>query len=229
MLKITLESVNIGKITELNHANGTVKSGIFKTPTEKIITITHNGINGDAQADLKAHGGPDKIICVYPAEHHDWWHKELNINFQSGYAGENFTTKGLIEDLVCIGDQYQIGAAILEVSQPRQPCYKLAARHGDKSIAKKVQQAGKTGFYFRCIQAGDVQAGDEIELIQRPNPEFTIQNANHLMHIDKMNIELMQKYIHLKELSQSWKQYFDKRIKTMIVDSDSHIVNPPEN
>ena len=228
MLKITLESVNIGKITELNHANGTVKSGIFKTPTEKIITITHNGINGDAQADLKAHGGPDKIICVYPAEHHDWWDKELNINFLPGYAGENFTTKGLIEDTVCIGDQYQIGTAILEVSQPRQPCYKLAARHGDKSIAKKVQQAGKTGFYFRCIQEGNVQARDELELINRPNPDFTIGSANHLMHIDKMNIELMQKFVNLETLSSSWKKYFNKRIKTMTIDSDSHIINPPK-
>lgn len=229
MLNIILESVNIGEITELNHANGTVKSGIFKTPTEKIVKITHNGISGDAQADLKAHGGRDKIVCVYPFEHHDWWDKELHINFLPGYAGENFTTNGLIEDTVCIGDQYQIGTAILEVSQPRQPCYKLAARHGDKSIAKKVQQAGKTGFYFRCIQEGNVQVGDELELIQRPNSEFTIEKANHLMHIDKMNIQHMQKFVNLETLSESWKKYFNKRIKTSTVDSDNYIVNPPEN
>ncbi|MDG1990703.1 MAG: MOSC domain-containing protein [Dehalococcoidia bacterium] len=229
MLNIILESVNIGEITELNHANGTVKSGIFKTPTEKIVTITHNGINGDYQADLKAHGGPDKIVCVYPSEHHDWWDKELNINFQSGYAGENFTTKGLIEDTVCIGDQYQIGAAILEVSQPRQPCYKLAARHGDKSIARKVQQTGKTGFYFRCIQAGSIQAGEEIKLINRPNPKFTIEQANILMHIDKLNTKQMNSFIKLNELSDSWKKYFTKRIQTKHIDSDSYIVDPPSS
>jgi MOSC domain-containing protein YiiM len=102
MLNIILESVNIGAITELNHANGTVKSGIFKTPTKQMITIAHSGINGDSQADLKAHGGPDKVVCVYPSEHHDWWNKELNINFLPGHAGENFTTKGITEKNVCI-------------------------------------------------------------------------------------------------------------------------------
>tara|TARA_Y100001970_G_scaffold136849_1_gene168371 strand:- start:12114 stop:12803 length:690 start_codon:yes stop_codon:yes gene_type:complete len=224
-----IQSINIGKIKKLNHANGSVQSGIFKKPIKDIISITQSGIEGDHQADLKAHGGSDKVVCVYPVEHHDWWLEEFGITFVAGSAGENFTTKGLIEDTVCIGDQYQIGAAILEVSQPRQPCYKLAARHGDKSIAKKVQQAGKTGFYFRCIQEGNVQAGDELELIQRPNSEFTIEKANHLMHIDKMNIQLMQKFVNLETLSASWKKYFKKRIKTSTVDSDNYIVNPPEN
>jgi MOSC domain-containing protein YiiM len=229
MLNIILESVNIGAITELNHANGTVKSGIFKTPTKQMITIAHSGINGDSQADLKAHGGPDKVVCVYPSEHHDWWNKELNINFLPGHAGENFTTKGITEKNVCIGDQYKVGTTILEVSQPRQPCYKLAARHGNKAIAKKVQQAGKTGFYFRCIEAGNVQAGEEIKLINRPNPKFTIEVANILMHIDQLNTEQMNSFIKLNELSNSWKQYFTKRIQTMHIDSDSYIVDPPSS
>jgi MOSC domain-containing protein YiiM len=117
----------------------------------------------------------------------------------------------------------------LEVSQPRQPCYKLAARHGNKAIAKKVQQAGKTGFYFRCIEAGNVQAGEEIKLINRPNPKFTIEVANILMHIDQLNTEQMNSFIKLNELSNSWKQYFTKRIQTMHIDSDSYIVDPPSS
>ena len=229
MQSAIIQSINIGKIKKLNHANGSVQSGIFKKPIKNVISITQSGIEGDHQADLKAHGGPDKVVCVYPVEHNNWWLEEFGITFVAGSAGENFSSYGLTEQNVCIGDQYKIGSAILEVSQPRQPCYKLAARHGDKAIAKQVQQAGKTGFYFRCIESGKSQVGDKILLVNRPNPEFTIERANHLMHIDKMNIELMHKFVNLETLSESWKKYFNKRIKTSTVDSDNYIINPPEN
>ena len=228
MQSAIIQSINTGAIKKLDHANGSVESGIYKLPVQGSVSITQNGLDGDKQADLKAHGGPDKVVCVYPVEHHDWWLEEFDIVFEAGAAGENFTSYGLTEHNVCIGDQYKIGSVTLEVSQPRQPCYNLAARHGNKAIAKQVQQAGKTGFYFRCIESGYAEAGDEIILINRPNPDFTIGSANDLMHIDKMNIELMQKFVNLETLSSSWKKYFNKRIKTMTIDSDSHIINPPK-
>ena len=228
MLLGKLLFLNIGAIQELKHANGTVQSGIYKKSTNKELKISKNGIVGDTQADLAAHGGPDKVACLYPSEHYSWWKKEFNIAFQAGDAGENLSTEGLTEKNVCIGDQFAIGTAIIEVSQPRQPCYKLAAKHGNKHIAKKVQQAGKTGFYFRCVQSGIIKQHESIKLMNRPNPYFTIAEANNIMHIDKLNMEKLHNFFEIEQLSQSWKQYFLKRIKTLHIDTDSHIINPPE-
>ena len=175
MVEARIVSLNVGRAAPLRHARGEVPSAIRKTAAAGAVALGALGLDGDEQADLRVHGGPDKALCVYPREHAAWWASALGIDLPPGGAGENLSTVGLLEADVVIGDVYRIGAAeganvgpLVQVSQPRQPCYKLAARHGNPQIAVAVQEAGTTGFYFRRVEAGELRSGDSIALVERP-------------------------------------------------------------
>jgi MOSC domain-containing protein YiiM len=170
-----LISVNVGLPRPIETPTGPVLSGIYKSPTEKRTRVRRFNLDGDRQADLSAHGGENKAIYGYPQEHYAAWATELGReDFVPGQFGENLTTRGLLENEVGIGDVYKIGSALLEVSQPRTPCFKLGVRMGDPTFVRVFLRSGRPGFYFRVDKEGTLGAGDAIELIERGKTGITV-------------------------------------------------------
>ena len=188
-------------------------TGFFKEPVVGAVRIDRFNLEGDGQADLINHGGLDKAVCVYPADHYPSWRRELNIPLPFGAFGENFTVEGLTEEFVCIGDIWTAGgAATFQVSQPRQPCWKLARRWQIKTLALQVQQTGKTGWYFRVLSEGEVTADKAMSLLHRPHPDWTVARANRIMHRDKNNLREAAELCAVPPLSESWRETLAKRL-----------------
>ncbi len=157
-------SVNVGQPREVGFHSGFVLTGIFKAPVAGPVRVNTLGLAGDAQADLEVHGGVDKAVYCYPAEHYRYWAQELpDMELTWGMFGENLTIEGLNEESVRIGDQFRIGSAVLQVTQPRTPCYKLGIRFGRNDIIRRLWDSGRSGFYFSVLTEGDVSAGSRIE------------------------------------------------------------------
>jgi MOSC domain-containing protein YiiM len=192
-------------------------SGFCKEVIAGPVAVTRTNLAGDGQADLKHHGGPEKAICVYPRDHWTSWKEELGIDMPHGGFGENFTTQGAAEADVCIGDIFRCGTAILEISQPRQPCWKLARRWGIKDLAARVERTGRTGWYLRVLEEGTVEAGNALQLLQRPHPEWTIAAANSVMHHRKTDWEAAAHLASCPPLSQSWKATLAHRAETRVI------------
>lgn len=162
------------------------RSSFFRERQTAPCWLGYEGFRADEQADRRVHGGVDRAVCVYPDEHYPFWHETLTgVPLPQGAFGENFTTQGLLETEVCIGDHYQLGGAVVQVSQPREPCWKLARRWRVKHLTALVEQTGRTGFYFRVLQHGLVGPGDRFTLLKRPFPEWTPARCNPLRHHDK--------------------------------------------
>ena len=154
-------------------------TSIFKELVSGPVWLSDRNLAGDQQADLSVHGSPDQAVNIYSADHYPYWQNELNNpNFGYGAFGENFVVEGLTENTVCIGDTYEVGEAMVQVSQPRGPCWKIAERWGIKTLTAKVARSGFTGWYVRVLQAGYVEAGNIMRLLKRPYPEYTITEAN---------------------------------------------------
>jgi MOSC domain-containing protein YiiM len=151
------------------------RSGIFKARAQGPVWLGRIHLAGDGQADRRAHGGPEKAVLAYAAQHYPLWREELGIpEMAYGAFGENFTIDGLDEETVCLGDIYQIGAARVQVSQPRYPCWKLARRWRRNDLVARVLRTGRSGWYFRVLDEGMVEAGLAVQRLERPNPEQTI-------------------------------------------------------
>lgn len=156
-------SVNVGEPREVVTRNSTVLTSIFKTPVQTRISLHRHNLEGDRQSDLRVHGGPYKAVYAYSSEHYGYWAAELpGMDLPFGVFGENLTTAGLTEDVVYIGDEFRIGTAIVRVTQPRMPCFKLALRFGRSDIVKRFWNSGYAGVYFGVVEEGELAAGDEI-------------------------------------------------------------------
>lgn len=187
-------------------------TGMFKETVTGAVRITPHGIPGDGQADLRNHGGPDKAVNVYPVEHFRHWESTLGIGpLAAGAFGENFTLQGTLEDAVCIGDVLRIGSALVQVSQPRAPCWKLSRRWQVPDLALRVEQSGRTGWYLRVLEEGLAVAGHRLELISRPHPEWTVAAANEIMHVRKDDREAARALAGCASLAESWRQKFLRR------------------
>lgn len=157
-------------------------SGIMKSAVSGQVRVGRLNLDGDEQADLIHHGGPDKAVLVYPVVHYGWWRDEFpSIDWQPGTFGENLTIEGAMENVVCIGDVFELGSCKLQVSQPRQPCWKLSRRWGLPKLAVRVQQTGRTGWYLRVIDEGMIGSSETMKLIERNHPQWTIAKANAVM------------------------------------------------
>lgn len=188
-------------------------SGIFKEQVTGRRWLGQTQIDGDGQADLKYHGGPDKAVLAYAADHYPIWREELAIgDIPYGGFGENFTVDGLREENVCIGDTYAIGEALVQVSQPRQPCWKLARRWRISDLAARVQTNGRTGWYFRVLREGHVQPGDQLLLQERPLPNWSVARANELMHRQQDDLAAAAELAASPYLSVSWKKTLSERV-----------------
>ena len=197
-------------------------TGFFKRPVTEPIWLGTTNLTGDGQADLKNHGGPEKAVNVYPFEHYPYWQQVLGTSkLPSGAFGENFTTEGLLETEVCLGDTFEIGEALVQVSQPRQPCWKLARRWRMKDLALRVQESGRTGWYFRVLREGTIQAGARLILVKRPFPEWTVAAANNIMHHRIDDLQAAQDLAACQALAVRWRETLMKRVETRTVGSST--------
>lgn len=189
------------------------RSGIFKFPVQGRIWLGKTNLDGDGQADLRVHGGRNRAVLAYGASRYPVWREELNLpDLPYGAFGENFTVSELTEENVCIGDIYQIGEARLQVTQPRQPCWKQARRWGIKDLTARVQEKRQGGWYHRVLQEGCVEAGIPVTLLERPFPDFKVDQVFALLNgvIDdtKMAAALAQ----CEPLSPGWRQNFAEMV-----------------
>jgi MOSC domain-containing protein YiiM len=208
-----LLAVSVGGPRELQWRGRSVRTSIFKTPVSHRVRVARDNLEGDEQSDLSVHGGKDKAVYAYPAEHYAFWRLELpGVELPWGSFGENFTTEGLLEGEVCIGDRFRVGTAELVVTQPRMPCYKLGVRFDRPDIVKRFHQSGRSGFYFAVEREGEAGAGDAIERLARDERRLTIADVVALYAADAGNQPLLQRASDHPALPAGWRDYFRQRL-----------------
>jgi MOSC domain-containing protein YiiM len=209
-----LISLNVGLPREVIWQGKPVTTGIFKQPIAGPVMARTLNIDGDQQGDLTVHGGIDKAIYAYPAEHYDYWRGELpGVDLPWGIFGENFTIEGLREDSVYIGDRYRIGEVEVVVTQPRLPCYKLGVRFGRADMVKKFLASGRTGFYFAVKREGIVKADDAIELLGRDQQRISVADITRVYAFEKDDLGTIQQAIGVEALPERWRGYFQQQIE----------------
>jgi len=209
-------SVNIGSLNKIMRNGKKVQSGIFKQSVEGPIKVYSLGLEDDYQANRKLHGGIDKAICVYPAEHYGWWCGELEKpDLSFGDFGENLTTIGLMEDTVCIGDKFRIGSAEVAITQPREPCVTLNARFGLVDLAMRFQKSGRSGFYFSVVKEGTLNRGDEIECVFKDENKVFVSEFNRVLNGDPGVEDIMYRASKVIALPKKLKDKLIKRLKSL--------------
>lgn len=204
-------SVNAGRPSELSHGGRTVTSGIVKSPVAGRVAVGPTGLDGDGQADLSVHGGPDKAVYAYPVEHYAHWEVELRRDdLAPGRFGENLTVEGLLEDEVAIGDVLRADDALLEVSQPRVPCFKLGMRMGDPGFLKPFLRSGRVGFYLRVLEPGSLAAGDGLRVERPAEGSMSVRAVAALLH-DDADAEDLERGAALAGLPLGWREMFARR------------------
>jgi MOSC domain-containing protein YiiM len=168
-----VRSVNVGEPREVEWGGRTVRTAIWKWPTDRRVPVDHDNLAGDAQADLRVHGGPDKAVYAYAVEDYRWWEGRLGSGLDPGTFGENLTTEGVDLTDALIGEIWSVGTTTLQVAQTRQPCFKLGIRMGDAGFVQEFDEARRFGIYLRIVEAGDVGVGDEIAVTSRPTHGLT--------------------------------------------------------
>jgi MOSC domain-containing protein YiiM len=207
-------SINVGLPRLVMRDGEPVSTGIFKEPVAGRLMLRTLNLDGDRQSDLSVHGGPEKAVYVYPSEHYAFWKQELpDMDLPWGMFGENFTTEGLLETEINIGDRFRIGSAEVMVTQPRMPCYKLGIRFGRTDIIKRFLTSQRTGFYLSVLKEGQVGTFDEVEMIVRDANAVRVVDITRLFSSDKANVDLMRRAIATPALPDSWRAYFVKRLK----------------
>lgn len=215
VMNTQLDHLLTGQITLIGERKA--PSGINKQIVNRKLFLCKEGFEGDEQGDKKHHGGPEKAVHHYPFEHYALWMKEITGNSilsSPGAFGENFSTKGLDEKNVALGDVFRIGTALVEVSQGRQPCWKLNIRFGVKNMALRVQQSGRTGWYYRVLEEGYVEPGETFTRIDRRTSEWPIYRLWKILYVDTLNYDELEAMAALQHLPDGWRHYAQKRLKT---------------
>ncbi|HSV85353.1 MAG TPA: MOSC domain-containing protein [Levilinea sp.] len=211
-----LASLQTGLPQTIRDPSGEWMSGIWKHPVTQPVYASRTGLVGDGQGDLVAHGGPDKAIYAYPQAHYPSWRAELDLpDLPYGGFGENFTLSELAENQVCIGDIFKVGSqVVVQVSQPRGPCWKLARRLGVKDMVVRVLKTGLTGWYFRVLSEGYAAGGMELVLLERPYPKMTVSLAHQGMWDEPASRSDIQRLVACPALAESWHKGLLKRLKS---------------
>lgn len=208
-----LLSINVGLPREVTWQGKTVSTAIFKSPVDGPVSLRTLNLDGDGQADLSVHGGPSKAVYAYPSEHYDFWRNELvDVDLTWGHFGENFTSQGLLEEAVYIGDTLSVGSVLLQVTEPRMPCYKLGIRFERADMVKRFLASKRTGFYFAVLEEGIVQAGDTFAFVERSTHGITVADITRLYAFDKEDWTTMQRVAELDALPESWRDFFQQRL-----------------
>ena len=209
-----LTSVNVGLPREVTVGEKTVRTSIWKNPVQGRVHVSTLNLDGDQQSDLTVHGGVDKAVYLYPGEHYSFWRTQLpGVDLPWGAFGENFSTEGILEDQIKVGDRIRIGSVEFTVTQPRMPCFKLGIRFDRRDMVKRFLESKRTGFYLAVLREGEVGGGDTIEFTERQASGVTIADIVNLYTTDAHNQELLRRATDLPALPQSWKDYFRKRLR----------------
>lgn len=226
-----VRAVLVGKVAPLGGRD--VPSGIDKRPVDGAVAITRTGLSGDEQGDRKHHGGPEKAIHHYPFDHYPAWRAEhpalASRLTQPGAFGENISTHGLTEADVCIGDVYRLGTALIQISQGRQPCWRLNERFDDPGMARRVQECGRTGWYYRVFEPGNVVAGDAMSLEERPAEGWTLERVLHVLYRDTLNADDLARLAGLSQLAGSWRDLARRQLESRAVENWSRRLETPED
>ena len=207
-------SLNVGLPRQVRFQDELVTTGIFKEPVRGRVKLRKLNLEGDKQADLTVHGGVDKAVYAYPGEHYSYWREELPGKLLPwGMFGENFTTEGMFEETVNIGDQFRVGTAKLVATQPRMPCYKLGVKFGSMDMIKRFLASGLTGVYFKVMKEGELEQGDEIKLIKKDENSVTVKDIVRIYTIDKDDIQTIERAIKIKDLPNGWRYHFIKQLE----------------
>jgi MOSC domain-containing protein YiiM len=210
---VQLISVNVGLPREVEWHGRLVRTSIWKSPLEGRVRVRSLNLEGDRQSDLSVHGGEEKAVYAYPSEHYEYWRRELpGTALAWGAFGENFTTEGLLEPDVRIGDRIRAGSAEFLVTQPRMPCFKLGIRFGRDDMVKRFLHSRRTGFYLAVLREGEVAAGDPIEFAGRDDHGVTVADIAALYAQDMDNEDLLRRALEVPALPESWRDYFRKRL-----------------
>ncbi|MEO0462177.1 MAG: MOSC domain-containing protein [Pseudomonadota bacterium] len=213
----TLEAICTGTARPFN---GAETSAIMQRPREGIVQLLKEGLAPDEQADRRVHGGPEKAVHLYPLDHHAIWRNELSdaaavaLLDEPGTFGSNLAVSGLTEADVCIGDRFRLGSALIEANQPRQPCWKVDHRFGVKGMTARIVATGRSGWYFRVLEIGDVQAGDALERIERGAPDWSVLRVFHALIGGKATEPELRELVELAALSSQIKARAIKRLKS---------------
>ncbi len=211
-----LVSLNVSRPQLIVYGGATISTGIFKKPVPGPIQLSTLNLEGDRQADLSVHGGPNKAVYAYPSEHYPYWQNELpGTGLPFGAFGENFTTVGLSEDSLHIGDRLQIGSAIVMVRQTRTPCYKLAAKFQRDDMVERFLVSGRSGFYFSVEKEGTVAAEDSFAFLTRNQDGITIAEMNRLLVRERYDPDLLHKAIETAALPEQWCESFSERLQRL--------------
>ncbi len=225
----TIDAVRVGAVKPLDPQG--VPSGIDKTSVAGPVVLMASGLIGDDHGDTRNHGGPEKAVHLYPFDHYAAWREELPGlagRLVAGAFGENLVVGGITEAQVCIGDVFKAGTALIEISQGRQPCWRLNLRFGIADMARRVQASGRTGWYFRVIETGSLAAGSTLTLARRPNPGWSLARVHGLLYRDTLNLEALAEFAALPGLSPSWQTLALRRLERRAVESWNLRVETPD-
>ena len=235
-LSLTILSIQVGLPKKIGLVGAPLPmdrdwtSGFYKQKVSGPVRVGRTNLEGDGQADLAVHGGPDKAINIYPSEHYDYWKHDLGLeSFPSGAFGENLTLAGATEADVCLGDIFESGeqGVRLQISQPRQPCWKLARRWKIKDLSARVDRTGKTGWYFRVLREGILTAGDVLHLVERPYPEWPITATNRILNSTDDNFAETAQLADCPALAEILKKGLSRRVATRSpADSSGRLTDP---
>jgi MOSC domain-containing protein YiiM len=207
-----LISVNVSLPKTVEYKGRMVSTGIYKQPVAGRTIVRKLNLDGDGQADLSVHGGVYQAVYVYDLESYQYWRQELDRNDLShGHFGENFTVEGMPDDQIHIGDVFRIGGALLEVTQPRTPCFKLEMKMGLPDFPRQFVMSGRSGFYFRVLEEGEVGPGDSIELVQVGPEQITVREFTRIHYFDYDNQEKIHRVLRLASISPEWRHTFEAR------------------
>ncbi len=214
MTEYSLLSLRVGRVAPLGPRG--VDIGIAKAEVHAPLRLSTLGFEGDMQGDRDRHGGPEKAVHHYPFDHYDGWRSELgelDVLREPGAFGENLSTIGIAEHAISVGDVFALGSAIVEVSQGRQPCWRLNERFGRKTMARDVQSTGRTGWYYRVIQEGVVTPDARLTLLDRKSPKWTLARIWRAFYVDTLNAEELSAIAAIRSLADGWRSYAARRLE----------------
>src|SRR6185369_1276364 len=215
-------SVNVGRPRDIEWKSRTVHTAIWKEPVRGRCRVRRLNLDGDGQGDLAGHGGEQRAVFVYQIESYRYWQEQLRRNdFVHGQFGENFTIEGLPDAEVCIGDRFQIGSAVFEITAPRVTCYRVGIRLNEPRMPALLTSSGRPGFYFRVLQEGEVGAGDEIVKIGEATERMTVEEINALLYSSNHAHDRLERALRIEALSPGWRASFEALLQSQLTGAGS--------
>ena len=207
-------SLNVGKPKTVQMDGKDIETGYYKEPVNEQLYLAMLNFEGDGQAEAY-HGGADKAVCVYPYEHYPYWEQQLNRKLPVAAFGENLTVMDMLETTVHIGDTFKIGKAVVQITQPRRPCHKIAGRHAVRDLTQRVLDSGYTGYYLRVLEEGTIGPDSTVERLSIDPAQITVAFTNDCLYRNKNNAAAIRRILEVKALSESWRLKFINKLEKL--------------